>query len=305
MDISEICIYEESMKIAFVILNYNTFQETKECILSIENKIDTQDYRIIIVDNQSKDDSADKIEKFIQQREKAVLIRNSENLGFAKGNNAGIAYANKNFKPEYMVVLNSDTELMQDNLVETLDKEYKKSGFALLGPLILTADGRCDNSPHFPPTIDHVRKELKTFEKEERIIRQGLYRPYCGIRFFKKLIQEKVLKRDVPAYRNMEFYQYQKQVVLQGCFIVFSEKAFNYVEGFDDRTFLYYEEPILYLNLMKHDLVTVYDPEIVIYHKDGRSTNTVAQKGRDKLIFINKCYQESAKVLLKKLESGR
>lgn len=170
----------------------------------------------------------------------------------------------------------------------TLDKEYKKSGFALLGPLILTADGRCDNSPHFPPTIDHVRKELKTFEKEERIIRQGLYRPYCGIRFFKKLIQEKVLKRDVPIHRNMEFYQYQKQVVLQGCFIVFSEKAFNYVEGFDDRTFLYYEEPILYLNLMKHDLVTVYDPEIVIYHKDGRSTNTVAKKGRDKLLFINR-----------------
>ena len=59
--------------------------------------------------------------------------------------------------------------------------------------------------------------------------------------------------------------------------------------------------PILYLNLMKHDLVTVYDPEIVIYHKDGRSTNTVAKKGRDKLIFINKCYQESAKVLFKKI----
>lgn len=126
MDISEICIYEESMKIAFVILNYNTFQETKECILSIENKIDTQDYRIIIVDNQSKDDSADKLEKFIQQREKAVLIRNPENLGFAKGNNAGIAYANKNFKPEYMVVLNSDTELMQDNLVETLDGRFSR-----------------------------------------------------------------------------------------------------------------------------------------------------------------------------------
>lgn len=184
----------------------------------------------------------------------------------------------------------------------TLDKEYKKSGFALLGPLILTADGRCDNSPHFPPTIDHVRKELKTFEKEERIIRQGLYRPYCGIRFFKKLIQEKVLKRDVPIHRNMEFYQYQKQVVLQGCFIVFSEKAFNYVEGFDDRTFLYYEEPILYLNLMKHDLVTVYDPEIVIYHKDGRSTNTVAKKGRDKLLFINRYYQQSANILLDMLK---
>ena len=293
------------MKIAFVILNYNTFQETKECILSIENKIDTQDYRIVIVDNQSKDDSADKVAKFIQQREKAVLIRNSENLGFAKGNNVGIAYANENFKPEYMVVLNSDTELIQDNLVEALDKEYKKSGFALLGPLILTAEGRCDNSPHFPPTIDYVRAELRTFEKEWRIIKYGLYRPYCGIRFFKNLIQKKVHKKYIPVHRNMEFYRYQKQVVLQGCFIVFSEKAFNYVKGFDDRTFLYYEEPILYLDLMKHDLVTVYNPEIVIYHKDGCSTNTVAKGNRDKLIFINKCYQESARVLLKILENDR
>lgn len=231
------------------------------------------------------------------------MIRNSENLGFAKGNNVGITYANKNFKPEYMVVLNSDTELIQDNLVVTLDKEYKKSGFALLGPLILTADGRCDNSPHFPPTINHVRAELKTFEKEESIIRYGLYRPYCGICFLKKMIQKKVFKRCVPIHRNMEFHQYQKQVVLQGCFIVFSEKAFNYVDGFDNRTFLYYEEPILYLNLMKHDLVTVYDPEIVIYHKDGRSTSTVVKKSRDKLLFINKCYQESAMILLKILES--
>ena len=102
----------------------------------------------------------------------------------------------------------------------------------------------------------------------------------------------------------MEFYQYQKQVVLQGCFIVFSKKAFNYVEGFDDRTFLYYEEPILYLNLMKHDLVTVYDPEIVIYHKDGRSTNTVEKKGRDKLLFINRCYQQSANILLDMLKEA-
>ena len=93
------------------------------------------------VDNQSKDDSVDKIADFIQERDNTVLICNTENLGFARGNNVGIEYANKNYKPQYLVVLNSDTELMQDNLVEKLDKEYEKTGFALLGPLILTADG--------------------------------------------------------------------------------------------------------------------------------------------------------------------
>lgn len=291
------------MKIVFVILNYNTFQETKECILSIERKIDTDDYKIIIVDNKSIDDSAEKIAKFIEERHNSILLYNESNLGFAKGNNVGIEHAIKNYNPEFTVVLNSDTELIQDDLVETLEKEYKQSGFALLGPLILTADGRCDNSPHYAPTVEHVQNELTMFEKEEKIIKMGFYRPYCGLRFIWNLITNKVCKIDVPIHRNMEFYQYQKQVVLQGCFIVFSEKAFKYIKGFDSRTFLYYEESILFLNLMKNNLVTVYNPEIVIYHKDGRATNTVAKKSRDKLLFINKCYQDSAKILLKTLKN--
>lgn len=293
------------MKVVFIILNYNTFQETKECILSIENKIDTQDYKIVIVDNRSKDDSADQIETFITQREKAILLRNSKNLGFAKGNNVGIEFANKNFEPQYMVVLNSDTELIQNNFVAALDTEYNRSSFALLGPLILTADGRCDNSPHFPPTVASVEAELKTFEKEEKIIQRGLYRPYCWSRALRQLMQKKVLKRCAPVHRNMEFHEYQKQVVLQGCFLVFSRKAFEFIRGFDERTFLYYEEPILYLSLMKYELTTVFDPEIVIYHKDGRATKTVTNKTKGQLLFINKCYQESAKVLLKVLEETK
>ncbi len=114
------------MKVAFVVLNYNTFQETKECVLSIEEKIDTDNYKIVIVDNESKDDSAEKIAEFIKDRNNAVLLRNEENMGFAKGNNVGIEYANRKYKPKFMVVLNSDTELIQDDLIGTLDKEYRE-----------------------------------------------------------------------------------------------------------------------------------------------------------------------------------
>ncbi|VUX39451.1 N-glycosyltransferase [Blautia luti] len=292
------------MKIVFIILNYNTFQETKDCVLSIESKIDTQNYKIVIVDNLSTDDSADKIEKFIEQKNNMILIRNTENLGFAKGNNVGIEYAKRNYKPQFIVALNSDTELIQNDLVEKLDNEYRNSEFALLGPLILTADGRCDNSPHYPPTVEHIQKELRTFFTEEKIIKRGLYRPYCGIRFLRNLVRYKILKKDTPLHRNMEFYQYQRQVVLQGCFLVFSEKAFEYIKGFDERTFLYYEEPVKNLSLMKHDLVTVFDPEIVIYHKEGRSTSSVAKKNKDKLLFINKCYQQSAIILLNILKEA-
>ena len=124
------------------------------------------------------------------------------------------------------------------------------------------------------------------------------------IRFFRNLIQKKVFRKKNPAHRNMKFHQRQTQVVLQGSFVVFSAKAFQYVDGFDERTFLYYEEPILYLNLMKKGLVTVYDPEIVIYHKDGRATDTVASGSRGRLLFINKCFQDSAEVLLQVLNEA-
>lgn len=290
------------MEIAFVILNYNTYNETVECIESIEKKLDTDEYRIVIIDNASKDDSADKLEKYIRIKKKIELIRTRQNLGFANGNNVGISYVNEKYHPRFVVVLNSDTELIQDDLVCKLNKEFENSEFSLLGPLVLNADGRCDNSPHFPPKRESLKKELRTFEKEKKIIKCGLYRPYCGIRKIRELFSQKVLKKSTPVHRNMEFHQYQRQVVLQGCFLVFSYKAFEYIDGFDERTFLYYEEAILFTKLMKRGLVTVYDPEIVIYHKDGRSTNTVTNNSRDKLLFMNKCYRDSARVLLEILK---
>lgn len=290
------------MKIVFVILNYNTYVETVECIDSIENKLDIDDYKIVIVDNASKDSSASDLRDKYKSNDRVELLETKENLGFARGNNVGIKYANEKYRPEFMVVLNSDTELLQEDLYKKIADEYRRSGFALLGPLILTADGRCDNSPHYSPTYEQVSKELSIFEKESKIIRWGLYRPYCGLCLFKKLIEEKVFKKQKAIHRNMEFQQYQQQVVLQGCFVVFSKKAFDFIDGFMPDTFLYYEEQILYLELMKHNLITVYNPEICIYHKDGRATGTVADKSREKLLFINRCYQESAKILLQTIE---
>lgn len=286
------------MEVAFVILNYNTYQETVECIQSIEKKLDTQDYRIVIVDNNSKDDSADKLCSFIIGKNKIEILYTEKNLGFAKGNNVGIRYVNEHYHPKFLVVLNSDTELIQNDLIYKLNREFENSKFSLLGPLILTADGRCDNSPHFPPSKAYVQKELKTFQKERKIIKYGLYGVYCGLKFFKKMFIQKVLRKSFPSHRNMEFQQYKQQVVVQGCFMVFSYKAFEYIDGFDEKTFLYYEEPILYLELIKNGLTIVYNPEICIYHKDGHAINTIQRKTKDKLLFINQCYQNSAKVLL-------
>lgn len=286
------------MELGFVILNYNTYQETIECIQSIENKVDTKNYVVVIVDNASKDDSADKIERFILDKSYMHLLRNEQNLGFARGNNIGIKYLNDTYCPQFVVVLNSDTELIQENLFHKLLAEYKKSEFSLLGPLILTKNGHCDNSPHFSPKLDTALKDLKRLKKERILIKCGMYRIYCVKNYFCHLFKTKVLKKAYPMHRYKDFFRYQKQVVLQGCFLVFSKKAFECVKGFDERTFLYYEEPILFLHLRKCGLTTVYTPEIVIFHKDGCATNTMEKKSKARLLFINSCYQDSVKVLI-------
>ena len=154
------------MKIAFVILNYNTYEETRKNILSIEDKLDTSDYRVVIVDNCSTDDSAEKILDFIKGREQIEFIKNPENLGFARGNNVGMAYVNKNYNPEFVVVCNSDIELMQRNLVRRLDTEYRKSEFALLGPLVFSESGSYDTSPMIMPTVGQLKSEIKELKKK-------------------------------------------------------------------------------------------------------------------------------------------
>ena len=77
------------MKIAIIILNWNQAQETLECLHSVSS-ISFPNYEIILVDNGSKEGNP---QQFQQAYPDIHLIRNEKNLGFAEGNNRGIAYA--------------------------------------------------------------------------------------------------------------------------------------------------------------------------------------------------------------------
>ena len=291
------------MKIAFVILNYNTYEETKEGILSIEDKLDTKDYRIVIVDNCSTDDSVEKIEKFIRDKEQIKLIRNSENLGFARGNNIGIAYANENYNPEFVVVCNSDIELMQYNLVARLDKEYQESGFALLGPLVLTGNNRYDTSPMAIPTACQIKVQAEDLKRSEILFKTGMYYPYRLLYYLKKRICPKSVKDNISD-QSINPCKYQKQVIINGCFMVFSKKFFDYFDGFDERTFLFYEETILYLKIMKTELVTVYEPQIMVYHKGEAAFASFLKTRRSEMLFKIKYKKKSAEVLLSEISEN-
>lgn len=94
-------------RIDIIIVNYNGFSYTKDCINSLLS-INYSNYRIIIVDNCSTDKSYPLLVSAFRECENIDIIRTPDNLGFAGGNNFGIEYAISK-GAEYFLLLNNDT----------------------------------------------------------------------------------------------------------------------------------------------------------------------------------------------------
>lgn len=95
------------MQLSIIIINYNTFQLTCNCIQSIKEKVVDLSYEIILVDNDSSEFDPN---LFAKKFPDIRLIVSAENTGFAGGNNVGISKA----KGEYILLINSDTELINN-----------------------------------------------------------------------------------------------------------------------------------------------------------------------------------------------
>lgn len=94
-------------KLSIIIVNYNGFKYLKDCFESIYNNCKSLDFEIIVVDNNSSDNSVEFIKNEFPN---IILIESKKNLGFAGGNNLGVEYANG----EYILLLNNDTILIND-----------------------------------------------------------------------------------------------------------------------------------------------------------------------------------------------
>jgi len=126
-----------NQKISIIILNWNGYKDTAECLESLK-KIKYSNYNIIVVDNGSTDGSAEKIE---QNHPDVKLIQNKENLGFSEGNNIGIREALSG-GADYVLLLNNDTIVEPDFLDKLVEGAERHPGFSIFGPKILYYSNR-------------------------------------------------------------------------------------------------------------------------------------------------------------------
>ena len=262
------------VNLAFVILQYMAANETVECVESIRAHVGAASYKIVIVDNCSPDDSYEVVERRFGGAGDVVLIRSDENLGFARGNNLGYRYAREHLNPEYVVMLNNDVLLFQDGLYEWLLDCERRHGFAVAGPMILTADGAYTSSPMLPDragiradqpaTREEFEHDVKNFERKLLLIKLHVYRPI-------RWAYRKFLKK--PEVGGTGYLSEQVNLRLHGSFLVFSRAYLGaFPEGLDGRTFMYDEEYFLQYHVLRRGLTMLYSPAYCVYHKEDAST---------------------------------
>jgi GT2 family glycosyltransferase len=221
------------MTLSIIIPSFNTKDLTLKCLKSIESVKDSTHREIIVVDNHSTDGSPKAIEHRFPQ---VQLIKNRRNLGFATANNQGITKS----RGQYLLLLNSDTEILYQNTFQQLIKFAQKSPDAgLIAPALLNPDKSIQNSAYNFPNISNAIQEFW-------LGKVGSYSPYA------------------PTHT-----QPIDAAVMAALLI--PRTTIDQVGLLDQRYFMYFEDLDYARRVKKASLKTYYLPQVQILHHHGAS----------------------------------
>lgn len=230
------------MKLSIVIICWNDWKVIEDCLRSIFESNTKTEFEVIVSDNGSTDGSVERIRR---QFPAVRVIENGANLGFAKGNNAGIREA----VGEYIWILNPDTIVhagSPDRWIEFADRHPEDGAF---GCRVLNPDGTYQGPARPFPT---VRRDL--------IAAFGL-RPLGRLgRLF--------LSDRYEGWRGDREREIDWQ---SGCCILLRGDLLRRLGGFDERFFYSYEEVDLCHRVWESGHSIRFTPAVTITHLGGQS----------------------------------
>lgn len=253
-------------KYGFVVLNYNNSKDTIECVNSILN-ITSNDYEVVIVDNNSTDDSLSKIKDVYSGKIK--IIESDRNGGYSYGNNLGIKYLLNN-GVQHVCIATNDTLLNTKNIIDILD-DLIDSSVGLIGPEIKTLEGRSDNPVLKKISILYLLN-LFCFSSI-KAFRDFLYTICPSLSFKRKSYLE---DKRITAVNNQDVY------MIHGCFLIITKYYLDEVGLLDEDLFMYGEEDLLSYFSKVNNLRVIYNNQISVIHKEEGSTKIAHNKNKDK-----------------------
>lgn len=278
-------------KIVFLILHYYTLNDTIKCVNSIE-KLKYKNKEIVIVDNCSPNGTGKELQEKYRNRKDIHIILSNQNLGFARGNNLGFLYAKEKLHADFIVMCNNDTIVIEADFIEKILEKFNKYNYAVLGPKIKLRDGNFNKLYLKLPTVKEFKNEILYFKRM-------LLFNYLHLENLLRRVKQK-FKKNVSTY-NKNVNKFHKNIILHGCFLVFSPLYINQFDGLDSRTFMYREEELLAIRLIKSGMNSVYCPDIVIYHDEDSSTRAVNKNSLKKKRFFYKNQLKSCDIVLEEL----
>jgi len=148
--------------VTVIIVNYNGKKQLEECLSSLM-KNSYSNFEVILVDNNSKDDSIEFVKNIYPN---VIIIKLEKNYGFAYPNNIGA----KNAKGELLLFLNNDTTHEPDFISELVKEISKDPKIAMCQSLLLKPNGEIDSSGDFIDSIGICYSSKDKIEKIRNVL---------------------------------------------------------------------------------------------------------------------------------------
>lgn len=277
-----------SQKTSVIIVSFNTREILRSCLTCLFSVTQNLNIEVIVVDNNSRDESA----KMVEQDFPVVkLIHSGVNLGFAAANNLGF----KEACGEFILLLNPDALLAPDALHKAMAHMLADPSIGMGGARLLDMAGRMQPSARRYPSL-----------LNEMLVLSGLAARFPQSRFFGRF--DRTWDDSDQAVR-VDW--------VPGAFALIRTSALEAVGPFDERFFLYYEEVDLCRRLNQAGWSIWYWPDVVVKHWGGESSKTVEHvefsssgsqltlwRMRSALLYYRKHHGVAVTSLVALLESG-
>lgn len=257
------------MKLIYIVLiNYNSQEETIDCLNSLKN-IAKKNFKIktIVVDNYPENRIKINVEKYKDIDLEVIL--NPVNAGFSGGNNVGIKKAIE-ANADYVLLLNNDTIVDKDFLQKLFEFAESKESAGLIVPKIYFAKGYEFHKDRYQPS------EL------------GKVFWYAGGNMdWANVIGHHI---GVDEVDHGQFDQIKETDFATGCCILIKMNVIKKIGLLDEKYFLYYEDSDYSEKAKKNNFKIYYVPQSIIWHKNAGSTGGSGSKLQDYYITRNRLY---------------
>ena len=236
-------------ELSVILVNYNTDDDLRRCVASLDAGIGSFEWDGVIIDNASVDGSGEVAGSGARVR----LCRNRENVGFARGVNQGLAMTSG----RYALVINQDCELLP-GAIPTLRVELDRHpDCTIVGPKVVDPDGAIQGSARGDPTM-----------------LTGLFgRTSVLTRLFQRsrLAEHNVRRRAAEAALTSVEVDW-----VAGSCLLARRDALDAVGGFDERFLLCWEDADLCRRLRARGGGICYVPGAQVVHRVWRSSRTAS-----------------------------